>query len=323
MIRCNGTVAFLFLLVLAYSAAQVMGVVSRAHTSNYHGLTRRVMEYVRSKRRDGPFTVVDVGGSANLWSAPLLEDGAVVDFMRPDQSAANPKAMPASAVFFKADFGTNEGWGAVLDRVAKVGKFNFSICSNTLEDIPMDPAVLLRRLAQISHEGVVSVPSHHLELSRQADTWMCFGRDLSVRPSRGFFHHRWIFYMKLGKLRGLPKLPLVEADEALDQALKGNLISSGHLMKCGAWARNPAALLNVWWSGELQAQVVSIVNSSSWGAVSLYRQGLLKNDVNAMLQDKERCWGLDVAAAERCCGPQERLKMYSCWEDNWTFERCC
>lgn len=145
-----------------------------------------VIQHIIQKKSEGVFTVVDVGGSAGGWSAPYID--ALIDFQ---------KSTNYNIFQFAFDITHPDGWKEVLDYVEKNGKFDFCLCTHTLEDI-MNPGFVCEQISKIAKEGYIAVPSKYIELSR------CEG------PYRGFIHHRWIFVVRNGEFIGYPKLNHIE-----------------------------------------------------------------------------------------------------------------
>ena len=117
------------------------------------GNRKGVVEMLRRRKEQSPtYTIVDVGGSMNSWSAPVAN--AFVDVTVPPLS---------NLTFFKADIQNPRTWGEIREYVRLHGKFNFSICSHTLEDLSLPP-LTLRLLEDISHEGFIATPTKYREL---------------------------------------------------------------------------------------------------------------------------------------------------------------
>lgn len=145
----------------------------------------RTLQYLQTRKaEDQLFTVVDVGGSAGGWSHDVAD--VIVDI--------NPVG---ASKFFRCNLNRFQDWDQIHDHVKEHGKFSFAICSHTLEDIA-NPMLALEKLPLIAHEGLIAVPSKHREFSR------CEGRHL------GYFHHRWIYDIKDGRLIAYPKLGFLE-----------------------------------------------------------------------------------------------------------------
>lgn len=75
-------------------------------------------------------------------------------------------------------------------------RFDFAICTHTLEDI-LNPVYVVRNMTKISKEGYVAMPSKWIELTFT-------GRQ------KGWLHHRWVFDVIDGVLICVPKLAHLE-----------------------------------------------------------------------------------------------------------------
>ena len=119
------------------------------------GNRKEVVEMLRRRKERSHYTVVDVGGSMNSWSSPVAN--AFVDVTLP------PPTVGKNLTFFKADIQNPRTWGEIKEYVRIHGKFNFSICSHTLEDLSLPP-LTLRLLEDISHDGFIATPTKYREL---------------------------------------------------------------------------------------------------------------------------------------------------------------
>ena len=149
---------------------------------------QEVLEYIRMKKSEGVFRVVDVGGSYVGWSVPIVD--AIIDFN-------DCVGLPSHIKHFKCDITNHVGWTAILEYVSRMGKFDFCICTHTLEDI-MNPVFVCQQIMLIALSGYIAVPSKYRELSR-------FEGDY-----RGYIHHRWIFSIKNNVVIGFPKIGYIE-----------------------------------------------------------------------------------------------------------------
>lgn len=154
-----------------------------------HHRDNEVIEYLKQKK----FKVIDVGASANSWSNEVTS--AIVDAVNYDNE---------NKLFFKGDINSFELWQSVLDYVEKHGKFDFSICTHTLEDIS-NPKLVVSMLNAISNNGFIAFPSKYAECPRHS------------RLFRGWMHHRWIFNYEQDSVIGYPKLAFTEYLDYLDQ----------------------------------------------------------------------------------------------------------
>lgn len=140
----------------------------------------------RNKSADPSFTVIDVGASANPWTASVLD--ATFD-NHPNASAKR---------HFHGDANGTEDWKQVLEYVEEYGRFSYAVCTHTLEDLAY-PMVALDMLPRIAEAGYVAVPSHYRELTRGVEG-----------PWRGYIHHRWMFFAADDTLGLAPKIPYLE-----------------------------------------------------------------------------------------------------------------
>jgi len=143
-----------------------------------------VLNYLKDKNYK---RVLDIGASANGWSSEYLTH--YVDIIEWKDSKAKG---------FLGNICSLKTWESVLEDVEKNGKFDFVICSHTLEDIS-SPMMVSEIINKIGKGGYVAIPSKMQELSR----WV-------VGPWLGYIHHRWIFNIEDSKLVAYPKLNFIE-----------------------------------------------------------------------------------------------------------------
>jgi len=154
-----------------------------------------VINYIKMQKLRGKFTVVDIGGSVNGWSTPYID--ALVDFNAPDN-------LPNYITHYQCDITHPDSWKKILEDVNKNEKFDFCICTHTLEDI-MNPGFVCEQMSKISRAGYIAVPSKHRELSRFE--YSCY---------RGYIHHRWIFTIHDNKCIGFPKINYIDSVNTFD-----------------------------------------------------------------------------------------------------------
>lgn len=159
------------------------------------GKHNEVISYLSSKPK--PLTVIDVGASINPWCSAFLT--ATVDLN---------KVPISGAIQFQGDINSMDVWIKVLEYVDKNGKFDFCICTHTLEDIS-NPIMVSKMLSRIAVEGFVAVPSKYVESRRNGG------------PCRGWLHHRWIFNNEGDQIVAYPKLPFTEHLQCLDEVALG------------------------------------------------------------------------------------------------------
>lgn len=181
-----------------------------------------VLEYISKKKEENPgFSVIDVGGYAEYTSWSHSVTDYIVNFEDCD--------VPGKKIF-TVNLNFESQWDEIHKFVEKNGKFDFCICSHTLEDLAL-PAVTLQKLPQIAKEGFISTPTKYRELSRIAN-----------QPWLGYIHHRWIFTFDKGIFLGLPKLNFLEFFEGIDQV--GNLAQE-------------VADLSFFWSGSIPFKILN------------------------------------------------------------------
>ena len=148
---------------------------------------RRAIEFINKNRENGGnFRVVDVGGAVGGWSKEVVD--AIVDINFFSDEKIN---------LFQGDINEYEVWEKVISYTENNGKFDFCICSHTLEDI-RNPVLVCKMIQKIAKQGYISVPSKYRELSRLGAHW------------RGFIHHRWIYTKEEEVFVGYPKLSFIE-----------------------------------------------------------------------------------------------------------------
>ena len=171
-----------------------------------------IIEFINNKRKNGEFTVIDVGGSVEGWSANVVN--AILDFNVPVKNNDNIK-------LFKSDITHPDGWDEVLEYVKKNGKFDFCICTHTLEDI-MNPGYVCEQISKIAKEGYVAVPSKYRELSKFEAYYTIPGKfreklEKEHVGHRGYMHHRWIFTINNNELVGFPKIGYIDCAPIFDK----------------------------------------------------------------------------------------------------------
>jgi hypothetical protein len=184
--------------------------------------------------------VIDVGASGNSWAKQHLSHWVDV----------NPGDEGGGVRGFVGNINFPDVWREVLEDVASNGKYDFAVCTHTLEDI-CNPAFVVQMLSKISNQGFIAVPSKFQELSRGVEnSW------------RGYMHHRWIFNQEGDAVIAYPKLNFVEFLGPLDNV--------------AAMSSAANAELQWWWRGQPDFAVVNgDYLGPSGGAVIQYYSGLL------------------------------------------------
>lgn len=145
------------------------------------------------------YKTIDVGASAMYWSYP--ECRYVADSVLMSNEGTT---------FFKLNLEDKSTWNELLSYVEINGKFDFSICSHTLEDV-FNPLDLIGLLTKISNYGFIAIPSKYDEFSF-----------LYQNNYRGNAHHKQFFDIVDDTLVVYPKFSWTERDERSDEILKYN-----------------------------------------------------------------------------------------------------
>ncbi len=215
-----------------------------------------VLAHIARERNARPdFSVIDVGGTVVGWSGGVVN--AIVDINPP---VSRPDS---GIVFFKANISRDDDWKAVEAHVANHGKFDFSICSHTLEDIA-NPLLVCQKLSAISEAGYVAVPSKFVELTR-------FEKILASGISyRGYIHHRWVFTIRNGILWGFPKLGFIEIDPFFDQI--GNQATDSNID------------MSFFWDSRLNLHIVNddYLGPSVDAVIGYYHTQMIRDDVDSV-----------------------------------------
>ena len=211
-----------------------------------------VEQLLELKRQNPNIRIIDVGASLNTWSKDVVD--AIVDIQEPQ--------VESHIQVFRANINVVKDWEDIEAHVEKHGKFDFSICSHTLEDIS-NPQFVAEQLGKISHAGYIAVPSKYRELSR-------FEMSLKGAYYRGYIHHRWIFTIRNNHLFGFPKINYLETDTWYDAIAD---FDEGLKDLSFTWESEvPIKLVN---DDFLGPDIVSVIN--------YYRTGLINDDVDAFL----------------------------------------
>jgi hypothetical protein len=148
---------------------------------------------VKNNISNNNYTSIDIGAYAQFWSYP--ECKTVADIFNPNYSDVE---------FIYFNIQDKSSYNNILKIVENRGKFDYSICSHTLEDVN-NPLDLLDLLPKISKRGYIACPSKYHEFSF-----------LQERKYRGHAHHKNIIDVKNEKLIIYPKCSFIEKDERTD-----------------------------------------------------------------------------------------------------------
>lgn len=155
-----------------------------------------VFDYLESKfnKEERNYRIIDVGAGENPWAIDWLTHIAD-NFIDPK----NYNKFNNKVEIFKVDINDPREWNCILDDVEKNGKFDFVICSHTLEDIN-NPKISCEMLNKIGKSGYISMPSKYAEMAVFEFKSNC------GLPYKGYHHHRWIYQIKNDTLIGVPKM---------------------------------------------------------------------------------------------------------------------
>jgi len=226
-------------------------VTDHLFLENLQGERNKVQTYLKE---NPSLKVLDVGGAMGSWANEFV--AAYLDCNASQYLTGKTKAL-----LFDGNISDPEGWDSILDHVAKNGKFDFAVCTQTLEDI-RNPSFVCQRLPLVAKAGYIDVPSKYHELKvneRPSDQdrpkWGLKGHIL------GYTGHRWIMNMVDGVLEMYPKLPFIEHLEGLDFFDPEN---------------PPGHMLCFWWEGSIPWKIVNddFIGPNPYFVYKYYREGL-------------------------------------------------
>jgi hypothetical protein len=169
-------------------------MITKIQLGGIHSRDAEVNNYLSTiAKPNKQLQVIDIGASANFWCNHVT---AAVDIVDPNQTEVK---------YFTGNINLPDVWNTVLEYVKVHGKFDFSICTHTLEDIS-NPVLVAQMLGKISNKGFVSMPSKYAETKRTG----------AIGGSRGWMHHRWIFNHEQDQIVAYPKIPVTEYLKSLD-----------------------------------------------------------------------------------------------------------
>jgi hypothetical protein len=211
----------------------------------------RVIQWIeKSKKVNNKFEVIDVGGSVSGWSSEYTQ--AIVDFNPPEKN-------DDKILHFSFDINYPDGWEEVEEYVRKNGKFDFSICTHTLEDIS-NPKYVCQKLSSISKSGFISIPSKYKELYP--------GNSITNdKKILGFIHHRWIFSILDGDFIGYPKVTFIEIDPIFRSIGKSDPKLSN---------------LSFFWDDQINLEIINhdYLGPNISSVINMYRKNLLNDDLD-------------------------------------------
>jgi hypothetical protein len=166
----------------------------------YNGSVKNLIGDVKKLISDNDYKTIDIGASLQFWSYP--ECKFVADIVKIEQEGVK---------FFDFNIQNKNTWTELLNYVEEHGKFDYSICSHTLEDV-ITPTDLLELLPKISKKGYIAIPSKYNEFMFLWDN-----------KYRGNAHHKQIIDVKDDMICIYPKYPFIEVFEETDKVLENNL----------------------------------------------------------------------------------------------------
>ena len=150
------------------------------------------LKYLRELKKKKPNArIIDIGGNHSTWAGNYATH--YVDLFK----------VPG-AVTFQGNMNMFHVWQEVWKDVEKNGKFDFAICTHTLEDI-CNPQMPLYMMNEIASEGYIATPSKYAELTT------------NIYAFRGSLHHRWIFNNEDDTFVIYPKVNYVEREPKFDK----------------------------------------------------------------------------------------------------------
>jgi FkbM family methyltransferase len=219
---------------------------------------QRIIEHVNTQRQQNlKYSVIDIGGSADGWSGSIVD--ALVDI--------NPPANDRSITYFKINLGEPTSWTGLLNYVSTHGKFDFCICSHTLEDIA-NPRNVVSLINQISKSGFIATPSKYIELRRfEGVKKLMEPRTPGVHL--GYIHHRWIYTFRNNVWLALPKLNFLDFDPYFE-----SLTDEKRSSMCGE--------LRFLWKGSIELKLLNndYMGPNPDAVADMYTSTLTRDDLD-------------------------------------------
>jgi hypothetical protein len=217
-------------------------------------------------------TVIDIGGAMNAWPDIVSQQrhGRNVVTAHMDYNCHYVEGH--DTLKFGGNMSNYEAWEPIFNHVCQYEKFEFAICTQTLEDI-RDPVNVLTWMPRIAERGYVDVPSKYLELGRgrEADS-MEPKTDVPEwgihSPFYGYTGHRWVLNMinegGVDILYLIPKLAFIEVIEGIEHL--GDQLKDGN------------GFLAFWWEGDIPHKVVGddFLGPNPPAVFNMYRECLLQ-----------------------------------------------
>jgi hypothetical protein len=167
----------------------------------YHNRHEFISE-VKQTILEQEYNAVDVGASIYHWSYP--ECKTVIDGMLISGPDINCTV---------ANLDNEQDLERIEKQVLEKGKYDYSICSHTLEDV-FSPLRLITFLTRISKRGYIAMPSKYDEFKIHTQGFI-----------RGYAHHKTIFDIKNDRLVLIPKYTFIEKDPRSDEVAQASAAS--------------------------------------------------------------------------------------------------
>ena len=144
-----------------------MSIIWKSNNTKVEDNRLKLINFLKEEKRKNPkYKVLDIGGVSNPWADDCVD--AYVDY----QEMSNKKIIVG-------DILSESTWEKIDNE-----KFDFCICSHTLEDI-RDPKFVINKITTFFSKGYIAVPNKHTELSHVEST-----------KYLGYGHHRYIFSLQ-------------------------------------------------------------------------------------------------------------------------------
>jgi hypothetical protein len=155
-----------------------------------------IYDYLKQleSKKGRKLSILDVGGGCSIR---LPNTTHVLDFL-PLRDAAKDQ----NVSLFLGNIDLTDGWTEVFEYVKQNGKFDFVVCSHTLEDINSSEQVILN-LFKVADAGMIALPTKYIETIHWETYYL-------QQPYMGYGHHKWIYTVKNNTLYAYPKMGHME-----------------------------------------------------------------------------------------------------------------
>lgn len=189
-------------------------MIVKSFLTNHH-YRDSIVELIWNEKYE---SVIDIGGAMNPWvdyiAQALYQKDLVTAYFDWNCQLLTDKR----ALMFTGNMSNYADWESLFGYVQAHGKFEYSICTQTLEDI-RDPVNVLTWLPKIAKRGYIDVPSKYLELGkgREADGSKKAYAEWGIHSAfYGYTGHRWVMNMIDNVLWLLPKLAWIEVLKGIE-----------------------------------------------------------------------------------------------------------